>query len=161
MSSRILMMAGAAMILAAPVVAKEKEKTVEKRIERSQTCVCTMGGPGDMPAVPGIPAVPPIPPVPPVPPMPPEGQWQMHMPPNVMMFKDGGDERVVIIQRHGKHFRDSADEDGDGKVTRREFMKRAEKHFKERDRNDDGKLDGDETAPSFSYAPMQAVPLED
>ncbi|MBL9095573.1 MAG: hypothetical protein JNK07_01495 [Alphaproteobacteria bacterium] len=159
MSSRILMLAGAALVLAAPAVAKEKEKQVEKRIERSQTCVCTMGGPGEMPAVPGIPAVPPIPPVPPVPPMPPQGQMQT--PPNVMMFRDGGDERVVIIQRHGNHFRDSADEDGDGKVTRREFMRRAEEHFKERDRNDDGKLDGDETSPLFFHAPMPPVPNDD
>lgn len=159
MSSRILMLAGAALVLAAPAVAKEKEKQVEKRIERSQTCVCTMGGPGEMPAVPGIPAVPPIPPVPPVPPMPPQGQMQT--PPNVMMFRDGGDERFVIIQRHGNHFRDSADEDGDGKVTRREFMRRAEEHFKERDRNDDGKLDGDEMSPLFFHAPMPPVPNDD
>lgn len=161
MSSRILMMAGAALILATPALAKEKEKHVEKRIERSQTCVCTMGGPGEMPAVPGVPAVPPIPPVPPMPPMPPQGQWQMQTPPNVMMFKDGGDERVVIIQRHHKHFRDSADEDGDGKVTRREFIRRAEEHFKERDRNGDGKLDGDETTPMFFHAPMPPVSNED
>jgi hypothetical protein len=154
------MMASATLIFVAPAMAEEKDKQVEKRIERSQTCVCTMGGPGDMPPVPGVPAVPPIPPVPPVPPMPPHGQWQMHYPPNVMMFKDGGDDRVVIIQRHGKHFRDSADEDGDGKVTRREFMRRAEEHFKERDRNDDGKLDGDEMTPMFFHAPIPPVPEE-
>ena len=86
--------------------------------------------------------------------------WKMHKGhaggPNVMVFRDDDDERVVIVRKHGKHGKhgkrfkrhhDSADENGDGEVSRREFMRRAEKHFKERDRDNDGKLDDDEMEP--------------
>jgi len=144
MNVRMLFGAAAALTVAGAAVAAAKEV----RIERSHTCVCT-GEPG---------SVPPVAPVPPIPPMPPGAHWQMEMQnsgePNVYTFRqDGdGDEQVIIIRRHESH--DSADENNDGKVTRREFMKRAEQHFKERDKNGDGKLDGKELAPKAFTMPL-------
>ncbi len=146
MSLRVVaLLTGAALVLAGPATAGEKHKHKHKEVER--TCVCTMGhGPAMAPMAPmaAIPAVPPVPPVP-------HMAFQMHKGhpggPNVMVFRDDGDERVVIVRKH-KRFRDSADENNDGQVSRREFMRRAEEHFKERDRDGDGKLDPDE-AMSF------------
>jgi EF hand len=159
MSLRVVaLLTGAALVLAGPATAGEKHKHKHKEVER--TCVCTMGhGPGVAPVAP-LPAIPAVPPVPPVP----HGAWQMHMghpgSANVMVYRDDGDERVVIVRKHGKRFRDSADENNDGEVSRREFIRRAEKHFKERDRDGDGKLDGDEMGPMQFEVPMPPEPPE-
>ena len=161
MSLRVVaILAGAALMLAGPASAGEKTKHKHKHKEVERTCVCTMGhGPGIAPMA-AIPAVPPIPPVPPVP----HGAWQMHMghpgSANVMVLRDGDDERVVIVRKHGKRFRDSADQNNDGEVSRREFIRRAEKHFKERDRDRDGKLDADEMGPLQFEVPMPPEPPE-
>jgi len=153
----VALLTGAALMLAGPATAGEKHKHKHKEVER--TCVCTMGhGPGAAPIAPlaAIPAVPPIPPVP-------HMAWQMHKGhsggPNVMVFRDDGDERVVIVRKHGKRFRDSADENNDGEVSRLEFIRRAEKHFKERDRDGNGKLDRDEMGHQFEV-PMPPEPPE-
>jgi hypothetical protein len=168
MSLRVVaILAGAALLLAGPASAGEKvkHKYKHKHKEVERTCVCTMGGPGQAPlaAIPAIPAIPAVPPIPPIP----HGAWEMHMAhpgsPNVMVFRDGDDERVVIVRKHGKHgkrFRDSADDNNDGEVSRREFMRRAEKHFKERDRDGDGKLEGDEMAPMPFEMPIPPMPPE-
>lgn len=161
MGLRILLLAGAALALGvAAAQAKDKVKHKEKHIERSHTCVCSMSGPGE-----GHVMVAPVPAVPAVPAMPPRAMWHMAPPmgeggPQVFTFRDGDDgeeERVVVI-RKGKRFRDSADADGDGKVTRREFMKRAEKHFRERDRNEDGELDESEMGPMPFTMPLLPPP---
>ena len=155
MSFRFVVLAGTALLLAVPASAKEKHKVKHKEVER--TCVCTMGGPGTA-HVAAIPAIPAIPRIPAIPVVPPHAAWQMYGPHtggNVMVFRDGDDERVMIIRKHDKggkffkrfHHKDSADANGDGEVSRREFMKRAEKHFEERDRNNDGKLDDEEMMP--------------
>jgi EF hand len=147
MNVRMLLGVAGALTLAGVAVAGAKEV----RIERSHTCVCT-----------GEPGVAPVPPVPPIPPIPPGAHWQMELQdsdaPNVYMFRQDGDddEQVVVIRRHDRH--DSADENNDGKVTRREFMRRAEKHFKERDKNGDGKLDGKELGPKNFNFPMPPPP---
>lgn len=161
MSLRVVaLLTGAALMLSGPATAGEKAKHKHKHKEVERTCVCTMGhGPGVAPIAPmaAIPAVPPIPPVP-------HSAWRMHMDHpgegNVMVFRDGDDERVVIVRKHGKRFRDSADENNDGEVSRREFMRRAEKHFKERDRDEDGKLDRDEIGPMHFEVPMPPMPPE-
>jgi hypothetical protein len=167
MSLRVVaLLTGAALMLAGPATAGEKvkHKHKHKHTEVERTCVCTMGhGPGVAPmaAIPAIPAIPAVPPVPPIP----HHAWRMHAPhhaggPNVMVFRDGDDERVVIVRKHGKRLRDSADENNDGEVSRREFMKRAEKHFRERDRDEDGKLDSDEIGPMHFEAPIPPMPPE-
>ena len=116
-----------------------------KKIERhKQMCVCTMDA-SDA----AMPPIPPIPPVPPVPPTP-GAYWNIPVPPggpNVQYFRhgDGDEDRIVIIR--AKNRRDSADTNGDGKVTHREFITRAEKRFKELDEDDDGALSEEEAAP--------------
>lgn len=158
----VALLTGAALMLAGPATAgekvKHKHKYKHKEVER--TCVCTMGhGPGVAPVAP-MAAIPPVPPIPAVP----HAAWQMKTPhpggANVTVFRDGDNERVVIVRKHGKRFRDSADANNDGEVSRREFMKRAEKHFKERDRNGDGKLDSDELEPLHFDIPMPPEPPE-
>jgi hypothetical protein len=162
MSIRLIVLAGAALLLAVPASAKEKHKHKHKEVER--TCVCTMGhGPGGGPhvmAMPPIPAIPAIPAVPAIPAMP-HAMWHGSADGNVMVFRDDDDERVVIVRKHFKdgkhgklgkkfkrfHRRDSADTNGDGEVSRSEFLKRAERHFAERDSDRDGKLDDDEMMP--------------
>lgn len=156
MSLRILLAAAAALAIAMPAAAKEKVKHKYKHKQVERTCVCTMGGPGVAP-------VPPVPAVPAIPAIPPGANWQMHMPhpgANVMVFRDDGEERVVIVRKHGKRVRDSADENDDGEVSRREFMNRAERHFKERDKNNDGKLDEDEMGPMSFEIPLPPEPPE-
>lgn len=139
MRVRVLLAASAAVVLTASAGAGET------RIERSQTCVCTSGqGPHAMPP---IPPVPPVPPTPPVPPVPPGASWQGMNGQNVTVFGDGGHGEQVIVIRRQERMHDSADANKDGRVTRREFLDRAEKHFKERDKNGDGKLDESELAP--------------
>lgn len=157
MSLRVVaLLTGAALMLAGPATAGEKHKHKHKEVER--TCVCTMGHGAGMAPVAPLAAIPAVPPIPSVPHM----AWQMHKGhpggPNVMVFRDGDDERVVIVRKHGKRFRDSADENNDGEVSRREFIRRAEQHFKERDRDGDGKLDRDEVE-SFEV-PMPPEPPE-
>ena len=121
--------------------AHETKSERHKKVERhKQMCVCTMGE-ADM-------AVPPIPPVPPVPPVPRGAYFNMPVPPggpHVRVFRDGDKERVVIIR--SKHKRDGADTNGDGRVTHREFITRAEKHFKDLDEDNDGALDEEEAVP--------------
>jgi hypothetical protein len=159
MSLRILLAAGAAFALAATASAKHKDKHKEKHVEHSRTCVCTMSGPGQSGVM--VAPVPPIPPVPAVLAVPPQAMWHFgphHSGGPFCAFSGGdGEDRVVVI-RKGKRFRDSADRDGDGEVTRREFMKRAEKHFEERDRDGDGKLDEGEQMPMPFTIPLPPPP---
>ena len=117
----------------------------ETKIERRETCVCTTGQGA-----------------------PPPGQttWNMESPPsgdgdndvNVQVFKDdqGGEQRIVIVRRSSH---DGADTNKDGKVSRKEFMSRAEKHFDEMDKNDDGALSSEEAHPPMPpMPPMPPIP---
>ena len=116
----------------------------ETKIERRETCVCTTGeGPP-----------------------PPGGQsWNHEVPPpgqdgdvDVQVFRDEGrgENRVVVIRRSR---RDGADTNKDGKVSRKEFMSRAEKHFDEMDENNDGSLSPEEAQPPMPpLPPMPPMP---
>ena len=108
----------------------------ETKVERERTCVCSWNL-ADAP----------------VPPAPPPGAPQVHV-----FRHGGGDEDRIVIYRTLRDHQDSADANGDGKVTRREFMNRAEKHFKERDKNNDGTLNESETAPMPFTVPMPPEP---
>lgn len=71
---------------------------------------------------------------------------------DVQVLNDGTTERRVVIVRN-RMGPDSADANKDGKVSRKEFMARAEKHFAELDRNDNGTLEKEELRP-----PMPPLP---
>lgn len=79
---------------------------------------------------------------------------------DVQVFNDGKTEKRVMIVR--THNMDSADANKDGKVSRKEFLARAEKHFAEMDKNGNGSLEGDEMRPPMPpmppMAPMPPVP---
>lgn len=76
---------------------------------------------------------------------------------NVQVFNDGKTEKRVMIVR--THNMDSADANKDGKVSRKEFLARAEKHFAEMDKNGNGSLEGDEMRPPMPpMPPMPPVP---
>lgn len=69
---------------------------------------------------------------------------------------DGKEHRVVIVRRGGF---DDADSNKDGKISRREFMARAEKHFEEMDKNHDGVLSKEEAKPPMPpLPPMPPMP---
>lgn len=71
---------------------------------------------------------------------------------DVQVLSDGKSEkRVVIIRREGGP--DAADANKDGKVTRKEFLAKAEKHFDELDRDHNGSLDKDEVHPPLPPLP--------
>ncbi len=92
--------------------------------------------------------------------------WQQKDGPHVMMvpggddvdvqvFNDGKTEkRVMIVRTHGGP--GSADANKDGKVSRKEFLARAEKHFAEMDKNGNGSLEGEELHPPMP--PMPPLP---
>jgi hypothetical protein len=79
--------------------------------------------------------------------------------PGAFVFSSGdGEERVVIIRRE-RHERDDADTNKDGKVSRREFLKKAEDRFERLDRNGDGSLDKTEAHPPMPpLPPIPGVP---
>jgi hypothetical protein len=64
---------------------------------------------------------------------------------------DGDEDRIYIVR---KHRRDNADANGDGKITRREFITEAEKRFRELDEDDDGALTEDEASPETFTMPV-------
>jgi hypothetical protein len=77
---------------------------------------------------------------------------------NVQVFKHdkGGEQRVVIVRRS---YSDGADTNKDGKVTRKEFIVRAEKHFNELDENKDGALSKEEARPPIPpIPPVPSIP---
>lgn len=153
MKTQVLLAASAVIALTASAAAEEV------RVERKQVCTCTMsdgkdGGPTwDQQGAPGAPHVRVIPG---------GGQGEDV---DVQVFKDGGpgEQRVIVIRRDGS---DSADENKDGKVSRKEFLARAEKHFAELDRDHNGALEKDEMHPPMppmpplppGMAPMPPVP---
>ena len=65
---------------------------------------------------------------------------------------DGQEKRVVIVRRGF----DDADTNKDGKITKKEFLARAEKHFEEMDKNHDGSLSKEEARPPMP--PMPPLP---
>ena len=114
----------------------------ETKIERRESCVCTSGQGG-----------------PPGTPPPGHAAWNMEVLPgdgnndvNVHVIKgdQGEEQRIVIVRRS---HRDGADTNKDGKVTRNEFIARAEKHFGELDKNNDGAL-----SPEEAHPPMPPMP---
>ncbi len=130
-----------ALVLAKPAAAGET------RVERKETCVCTR----DAGAPPGG-----------------ETTWKMETEDNsgggpgedvnVRVFKDGkgGEKHVVVVRRveHG-----NADANNDGKVSRREFLARAEKRFAELDVNNDGSLSKEEAQrPMPPLPPIPGMP---
>jgi len=160
MSVRYLLCTSAAFLLvAAPAQAKEVRKEV--RVDGERTCVCTMGHPdAPLPPVPPLPPIPPVPPTPGVAPTPPPGAfiWKHgEGDGDVQIFRhgDGDEDRVVIVRKHKRH--DSADANRDGKITRREFLRKAEKRFEKLDKNGDGVLS--EKEARSSHAPSFAMPL--
>jgi hypothetical protein len=84
---------------------------------------------------------------------------------DVQVFNDGKTEKRVVIVRT-KMGSDGADENKDGKVSRKEFLARAEKHFAELDRDKNGVLEKDELHPPMpplpplppGVAPLPPVP---
>lgn len=76
---------------------------------------------------------------------------------DVQVFNDGKTEkRVMVVRRHNM---DGADANKDGKVSRKEFLARAEKHFAEMDKNGNGSLEGEELKPPMPpMPPMPPVP---
>ncbi len=123
----------------------------EVRVERKQVCTCTMtdgtvgggtweekaDGPGRAPHVRVFP----------------DGGPGDDV--DVQVFKEGGpgEKRVIVVRHHGG---DGADENKDGKVSRKEFLARAEKHFAAMDRDHSGALEKDEVRPPMP--PMPPVP---
>jgi hypothetical protein len=94
--------------------------------------------------------------------MPPEAYSEMPVPPpgahvQVYRYRHGDGERDMVYRIVREH-RDSADANRDGKITHREYMERAEKHFKERDRNGDGVLDESEAAVLPFVTPLPPLP---
>jgi hypothetical protein len=78
---------------------------------------------------------------------------------DVQVFNHGdgkGENRIVIVRRHSM---DNADANKDGKVSRKEFLARAEKHFAEMDKNGNGSLEGDEMHPPMPPMPPGVPPL--
>lgn len=71
----------------------------------------------------------------------------------VIRTNEGPDKKIVIVRRMAH---DSADENKDGMITRREFMKKAETHFAALDENKDGVLSKAEAAPPMP--PMPHIP---
>ena len=82
----------------------------------------------------------------------PEGQGE-NADVDVTVTTDGKTEKRVVVVRRGL---DGADENKDGKVSRKEFLARAEKHFAELDKNNNGTLEGDELHPPMP--PMPPLP---
>lgn len=76
---------------------------------------------------------------------------------NVQVFNDGKTEKRIMIVRHGGA--ESADANKDGKVSRKEFLARAEKHFAEMDKNGNGSLEGEELHPPMPTMPPGMPPL--
>ena len=132
----------------------------ERKIERDRTCVCTWNSADDRVAP--MPPEPPLPPLPPTPPTAPEGYWEMPVPPpgaHVQVFRHRTREgESNVIYRVVREHRDGADANADHKITHREFMERAEKHFKERDKNGDGVLDESEMEVMPFVAPLPPLP---
>lgn len=79
---------------------------------------------------------------------------------DVQVLNDGdgkGERRVIIVRTRGGH--DSADANKDGRVSRKEFLTRAEKHFAELDQDKNGVLEKDEMHPPMPpLPPMPPVP---
>jgi len=160
MSVRNLLRAAAAFALLAPDATIAKEK--HEKVERERTCICTMGQPG-MPPMPA-PAVAPTP-----------GAFMFHMPVpppdgagvrvfrdrggDVQVFRDG-DEHRIVIYRTGKKRHDNADANRDGKITRREFLAKAEERFKKLDADGDGALSEEEAErhPMPLTVPLPPIP---
>lgn len=112
----------------------------DAQVERKQMCVCSMDGQNMGPGAEAM-----------------EGGAQEG--PGTFAFSSGdGEERVVIIRRE-RHGPDDADTNKDGKVSRREFLKKAEKRFEKLDRNGDGSLDKTEAHPPMPpLPPIPGVP---
>ena len=147
MKAQLLLAASAAVLLAASAAAEEV------RVERKQVCTCTMtdgkGGQNweqksEAPSAPHVVIVPP------------GGQSEDV---DVQVFKDGGpgEQRVVVIRRQGGP--DGADENKDGKISHKEFLARAEKHFAELDRDHNGTLEKDEMHPPMPPLPPGVAPM--
>lgn len=134
------MKTGICTLMVAALVLAQAASAGETRVERKETCVCTSGAGA-------------------------EQNWQMDTEDNVgggpgedvnvRVFKDGKDsEKHVVVVRRVEH--GNADTNKDGKVTRREFLDRAEKHFAELDKNDDGALSKEEA--QLPMPPLPPIP---
>lgn len=77
---------------------------------------------------------------------------------DVQVFNDGKTEkRIMIVRAHGGP--SGADANKDGKVSRKEFLAHAEKHFAEMDKNGNGSLEGAELRPPMPpMPPMPPIP---
>ncbi len=138
------------LLIAITAMTAQTASAAETRIERKETCVCTSGASGATPSPVG------------------DRTCQMQTEDNiggdpggdvnVRVFKDetGNEKHVIVVRRLG---RDNADANNDGKVTRKEFLARAEKRFAELDNNNDGSLSKEEAQPPMPpLPPIPGVP---
>ncbi len=117
-----------------------------------ERCVCS-----SMEGLPPLPSVAPMPPLPPVAPLPPDvGRRHVHVQREIIVIGPG----VRRVRHLRRVVRVREEDDGDGKMTRDEFIRRAERAFDEHDRNNDGVLDEDErdemTDPSEAPEALEA-----
>ena len=98
-------------------------------VSAHERCVCTSSM-----AVPPVPPVAPVPPVPPVPP----GHGR-HVSKEVIIINPDGDHHMRHVRRIVRVV-----ERSEGRMTRDEFVRRAEHAFDEHDKNHDGVLENEE-----------------
>lgn len=160
MNKRVVLLSLAAAVAASTASAHDKDKDKVYKVERKKTCVCSFDGEGGPEGF----AVPPPPPPPGAPP-PPNASWEMQLPDGgdvkVYRHKGGapGEERMFVYR---VRTRDDADANKDGRITRKEFTREAERRFNELDRDDNGVLERDEARPPMPpmppLPPMPAMP---
>jgi hypothetical protein len=150
----------AAFAAASGALAHDKDKDKVIKVEKKKTCVCSFDGAGGPEGFP-------VPPPPPGAPVPPHGAtWEMQLPEGegdvkIYRHKGGapGEQRMFVYKIRT---RDDADTNKDGRITRKEFEKEAQRRFKELDRDDDGVLDRSEAQPPMPpmppLPPMPATP---
>lgn len=165
MKKRVILLSLAAFAAASGALAHDKDKDKVIKVERKKTCVCSFDGTGG-PEGYLVPSPPPPPP-PPGAPVPPHGAatWEMQLPDGdvkVYRHRSGGpgEERMFVYKIRTRE--DDADTNRDGKITRKEFEKEAQRRFKELDRNNNGVLERDEARPPLPplppMPPMPAAP---
>src|SRR5262249_44069440 len=122
MNRVLLLMATGALLAIASMMSASNASAHDER------CVCTSSM--------AVPPVPPVAPVPPVPPMPPGH----HVRREVIIINPDGAHHM----RHVRRIVRVVENTGGGRMTREDFVHRAEKAFDEHDKNHDGVLEDNE-----------------
>ncbi len=139
----LLVMAAGAVFAFATVLSTGAARAHER-------CVCSTTE-----SIPPVPPVAPLPPLPPVPPVPPEeGRRHASIQKEIIIIGPGGHRHVrrIVVGDNLQHLRRvrrlvrvrEIDEDHEGRMTRDEFVRRAQHAFDEHDQNHDGVLDEEE-----------------